>query len=421
MAADNVSSLTYFFKTKFRDKLVNDVPTGAGPIAANVMKRARSEPAGGRTLDTTWAYKSYDGVGEKAMTEAADLPEPLQSGALNATLALCHMGFAVGVTGHAEAMGSKPEFSWLRKKIAKEKGEEIRNKLASRMGRFMVWNGTANFGTIATGGVSGNVITVTGCSVKMFHKGEQIGCYTATSGGTNHLASAAAGRIVDIDELNNTLTLADATGATAADVLSPVGYYDATVPNGLRNICLNTGTIQGMVRSTAGYNLAKANVINFGSVSLGPTHMDQIRDLVEDVVDDREVSRTSTWACNRKFRRWAQLATIGQNRFADLNLAMGVPQMSVADKNGKKILTEDPRILDGEVYVYDAGEFVKVEPEGMEGGYPLENADGSVFFQANAASGSGHKDERRMYWMLRYNVGNDNFRGQAYGYGLLSP
>lgn len=421
MAADSVSSLTYFFKVPYRDKLVDDVPTGAGPVAANIMRQARSEKAGGRNLDTTWAYKSYDGVGEKAMTEDADLPEPVESGAVNATLALCHMGFSVGVTGHAEAMGTAPEFSWLRKKIAKEKGEEIRNKLSSRMGRFMVWNGTANFGTIAAGGVSGNVLTLTGVSVKMFHKGERVGSYSASSGGINRLVSAAAGRIVDTDENSNTITLADGTGATAGDYISPLGYYDATVPNGLRNIVLNTGTIQGMVRSTAGYNLAKATVINFGSVSLGPTHMDQIRDAVEDVIDDRPTTRVSTWACNRKFRRWAQIATIGQNRFADLNLAMGVPSMSVADKNGKKTLTEDPRILDGEVYVYDASQFVKIEPQGMEGGYPLETADGSVFFQANAASGSGHKDSKIMYWMLRYNVGNDDFRGQAYGYGLLSP
>ena len=67
------------------------------------------------------------------------------------------------------------------------------------------------------------------------------------------------------------------------------------------------------------------------------------------------------------------------------------------------------------------GKLVQVHPMGMEGGYFVQNQDGSMFFQATAASGAGYADSKLVYYVWRGNYGADEFRCHGYASGFLSP
>lgn len=425
MANNTTTSLANFAQIHYRQHYGNDVPKAMGAVASNIKSKSAKETAGGKNLDATWMQKSYQGVGAGALTQNGDFPQPLQMGALNYTLALTAAAYAVGISDDAEvAMGQGPGFGWLKKKYAKEIYADLVDYAASIRGRFLMNDGTPIFATVSavSGGALGYV-TISSGSIRMFRKGEVVGIYDATSAGTNQLTGAGTpGLIVDIDEQNNRLYLTDVTGAAANDYVALSGFYNATVPNGLRNLVgSNTGTVQGVLRTTAGNFLAQPNVINFASVSLGATTMDQIRDLVEDVSSDREGKRKSRWAVTRTTRRWAQLATTGQVRFAaPTNLSLGTPSVDVNDVNGATTLDEDKYLRDGEVFVYDASKFVQIAPQDGMDGYPVMNGD-SLYFQSTAASGAGYSASKVWYWVDRWNLGCDDFRKQGYGYGLLSP
>jgi len=422
MANDTTTTLSALFKIVQDNYLGNDIPRASGPTAALIRDKAKTRMAGGRNLDTTWAHKSYDGVGMGTLSEGGDFPATASSLGKNFTLALTHQAYAVGVTGHAQAMGTSSKASWLRKSLVAEKTEELKQKVGSIRGRFLMNDGTPIFArvSVVSGGADGYITISTG-SIHMFRKGETITVRDAASSGSEQLTGGAgSGLIKDIDYQNGRLYCADVTGAAASDYIALSGFYDTTVPNGLRNIVAATGTIQGLVRTTVGNFLAQANVKSVSGAIQSST-VDEIRDLVKEIGGERDDPYTSTWIANYKTRRWATDATIGQNRFTDLALTLGVSEVMLNDKSGKRPLMEDPYLRDAEMFVIDPSQFVTIAPEGMEGGEFVTNADGSVLFQQTAASGAGYADAKLMYYVDRWNIGCDNFRVQAYASGFSAP
>lgn len=421
-AIDNVTTATKFFKTYYRDYMGNDVPN-ISPAFRLIDGRAKKITAGGTSLNVTWAHKSYDGVGIGALSDGGDFPTAADSGAINYTLGLSHLAFTVKWTGHLEAAGTSKTAGWAGDYV-KMKAKELRNKQKSVVARLLMNDGTANFGVIASIEASGanKYITVTGLPVHAFMKNETLTIRDAAASGSEQLTGSGDGQITDLDYVNGRIVLAHTQGAAVADYVAISGLYDQTVPNGIQNIVSNTGAIAGITRTTAGNYLAQANYFDASSASLDSTDFDELRDIIEEVAGLREGSYRSTWLCNPKMRRWAVLATVGQNRFTDINnMQVGVSSMNVGDKDGTKELVTDPYCTDGDLYCVDFGKWVMAYPEGMKGGYAVETS-GSVFHRANASGNApGHADAQLMYWVWRGNVAADDYRCQGRKTNLVSP
>jgi hypothetical protein len=230
------------------------------------------------------------------------------------------------------------------------------------------------------------------------------------------------GTVVEVDHQNGTVTVTNIGSVVAGDFLAIKAIRGSAPPNGIRNLfALTTGTVQGINRATAGNHYAEPNVVTL-SGSLTGTMIDQVRDLVGEVGGQRSTSYNSVFVMHPTVRRWATLATIGQNRFADMqNLQLGNAGMKVADVDGVKTFIEDPYLRTGEVFVVDPTQCILAYPQGMEGGYFVENPSGDIFFQETAGSASGYADATLMYYVQRWNLGCDNFRVQGYGSGFVSP
>lgn len=419
MAGDTRTSATEFFKQVY-SQYMGDDQQNASPLWGMVEKVAKKEEVGGRNLDAQWVHQQYEGVGMSALSEGGDYPTAASDLAINPSLGLAHWAFAVDFTGHLEAQGSDREAGWAGD-WKKKKAKALRNRHRSLLARFAMHDGTANWGTVATvSGTTNGFITVSGVPIHFFYPGETLTIRDLTTGGSEQLTGGAgSGLIVDVDYENERVYLADVTGAAAADTIALDGFYDQTVPNGIKNIIDSGGTIQGVNRSTVGNFMYRATEQTTTS-ALSPSDVDALRDAVEDLATTRGLKYKSTWIGNRKMRRWATLATIGQNRFADLDLTLGVPKVKIGDRHGTRDFITDQYIVDGELYVACFEDWIQAYPKKMKGGYPVMNGS-SVLWPATAASGTGYADRRIMYWACRTNLGARCFRTQAKRTGIVSP
>ena len=419
MAGDTTTSATQFYKQKFSPYLGDD-QQHACPTWGVIERLAKREEVGGKNLDAQWAHQRYAGVGMGALTEGGDYPTAAAAAAINPALGLAHWAFAVDFTGHLEAQGSDREAGWAgdwKKKLSRD----LRDRHRFLLARFAFHDGTANWGTVsAVSGTTDGYIEVSGAPIWFFQPGETLTIRDTASGGTEQLTGGAgSGLIKDIDYDNNRVYMADVSGAAANDTIAISGFYDATVPNGIKNIIGNTGTIQGINRATVGNYMYRATVQTTTS-SLSPTNVDELRDTVEAIASARGMKYRSQWIGNRKMRRWATLATIGQNRFADLDLTLGVPSVKIGDRSGPRTFIEEDYVLDGQLFVASIADWCLAYPKKLKGGYPVMNGS-SVLWPATAASGTGYADRRIMYWAVRQNLGARNFRTQAKRTGIVSP
>jgi len=420
VAGDTTTSAAGFLKQKFSNFLGDD-QQHASDLWMMIEKQAGTEEAGGLNQNVKWAHAQYAGVGMKGLSEGGDYPTAQPAKAINPTLGLAHWAFAVDFTGHLSAAGSSSDVSWAgdwQRKL----GKDLRDRQRSLTARFACHDGTANWGQIvAVSGTTNGYMTITGVPIHFFHPGEVVTIRDSASSGTEQLTNAAtgAGKIVEIDYANSRVYLADMTGAAADDYIALSGFYDVTVPNGIKNIIDSAGTIQGIARGTVGNFMYQATE-QTTTAALSPSDVDLLRDTVQDIASLRKGKYKSQWVGNRKMRRWATLATAGQSRFVDLDLTMGVAEMKIQDRDGRAGLIEDPYILDGELYVASFGKWVKAYPKKLKGGYPVLN-NGSPLWKANAASGSGKADRDILYWACRMNLGCRDFRCQAKRTGITSP
>lgn len=422
MARDTTTTASNFYKTLYRDFMASDVPM-ASKLSRTLEKRAKHITAAGTSLNATWQHKSADGVGMTVLSEAGDFAQPVASVPKQMSLGLAHCQFTVGFTGHLEAQGKSKAATWTGDYV-KMKGRELRDKARSVWARFLLHDGTANFGQItAVSGTTNGYITVDTAPIHFYVKQEELTIRdTASSGSEQLTGGAGSGVIQDVDYINGRIYLADVSGAAIGDYVALANFYDSTVPNGIENIASASGTIQGLARATVGNFLAQATYVDAGSTALTADQVDSLRDTVEDIAGTRDDGGyNSMWVCDRQMRRWMALATIGYNRFAGLDMTLGTPSMKVGDRDGEKMVIEDPFVRSGKLFAICPDEWVIADPEGMKGGYPVVNGSGGVFFQGNAASGVGHADHKLMYWIWRRNAGCDNFRAQGQRDNIVSP
>ncbi len=417
-APDTTTTLNKFFKQPFSNFMGNDLPK-ASDLAATIEEEAVEETCGGANLDVIFANKYASGVGSGALTEGGAFPESRPSKAFQYTLGLAHMAWTVRWTGHAEAMGESEKMGWIRG-IIKEKSEEIKDQAKRDWARWVLHTGNSYLGQITAIEASGanKYITVDGASIHFYEVGQILTIRDLSTGGSEQLTGSGDGHVVEVDYVNGRVYLAHTQGAAVADYVAWSGYYDATVPNGLQKIVDDSGTIQGVTRTTVGYFSSQAVDISNGSLPMEWNTPDILRDTVNNVADDRGGRGGAVWVMNREMRRECANATVGQNRFSDLNLKMGVTKMSIDDDGGKKEIIEEKALPFGTMWACVFRHFVKAYPEGMKGGYakrvgnsvvlPVYNSDGALI------------DSSQMVWIIRRNIGCRLFRCQGRTTGIVA-
>lgn len=419
---DTVASVQGFFKQPYSNWLGSDIPTGSD-LAMLIEEQGTEETCGGLNLDVKWAHKVGDGVGSGALVEAGPFPTARSSSAINYTLALTHRAYRVRWTGHAEAMGDDEKMSWI-KGIAAEKGQEIRDAAALETSRWILHTGSAILGQITAIEANGanKYITIDGASIFFYQKNQRLTVRTLITLGAEKLTNANIGGtvygvVMDVDYVNGRVVLDDTAGATVGDYVAWRDYYDATVMNGLQNIALNTGSIQGVTRTAVGYYSSQATVYPF-SAAVGPMTADILRDTVKNIAEPRTKYK-SYWAFHPTVRRWFTLATIGQNRFSDLSLKVGVNTMKVADRDGTKEFIEDQNLPTGKFWMVAPAKFVHGYPKGMKGGYAKKQGNSALLSDYN--TDGQLLDTNSLAWIMRDNFGCRDFRAQGVGTGLTSP
>lgn len=422
MAGDTTTSAAGFFHQRFSEHLHKDTRF-ASDMLREIEGAAQEEIAGGDSLDVKWAHESYEGVGMQSLAEGGDYATADPSHAVQPYLGLSHFSFAVDFTGHLEAQGASNRDGWVDAgSWRQKKARDLRDKRRTLLARFVMRDGSPIWGQVAsTSGGVGGYITVTGVSIFCFRKGETLTIRDLASGGSEQLTGGTgAGLIIDVDEELGRVYLNDVSGANPNDYIALAGFYDATVPNGILNIVDSDGTINGMPRGTVGNFMFRA-IEQVVTGPLGPSDVDILRDAVADRTDQHsDGSYNTKWCGNRQSRQAMTLATIGQNRFTDLDLSMGVAGMKISDRNGTKKFVEDRLFQFGELFACDFRKWLRAVPSGSKGGYPVRNGN-SLFWPATAASGAGYADKRIMYWVERRNWSARDFRCQGKRVGWTSP
>jgi len=416
---DTVATLQEFFKQPYSNYLGSDLPKESD-LATMIANEGSTETCGGLGLDVQWAEKTGDGVGSGALAEGGAFPQPVSSSAFNYKLALTHRAYSVMWTGHSEAMGTSEKMSWING-IIEEKGQEIRDRAAIETARFMLHTGSAILGQVtAVEGLGANkYIVVDGASIHFYQKNQRLTARDLSTGGTEQFTGNSGNPVlvVDVDYVNGYVYMADTSGVSVGDYIAWANYYDATVPNGLQNLVLATGTIQNVTRTTVGYSASRATVYAYNAAVTALTP-DILRDLIKNVARPRGTYK-HTYVLHPTVRQWFSIACVGMNRFADMKFKVGVRSVTVATERGDQEWTEDANLPTGKFWVIDPSKFVRAYPEGMKGGYakrvgnatilPVYNTDGAMV------------DKQQMIWIIRDNHGCRDFRVQGVGTGLTAP
>ena len=423
MAGELLSTLANFHQTKYRDILNSDVPR-ASKAALMLFNKARKIELGGTSLNTTWAHQTAEGVGFGALTEGGDYPSAGYDSAENPTLGMTHFAGSVRWSGHAIAAGNKTRYDGER--LIRKKAKALTSQVKKYIARMFMWDGTDIL--CQAGAVSGTTngyftIKSGGCPIHFFEPGQVVTFRNAASSGSEQLtnASSGGGRVVAIDPDLGRVYLADITGGAADDYIAWANCYDASIPNGLRNLVDSGGTsVMGVDRTAAAGAFLRSIEIDHNSAGMSSTLVDELRDRIMDQAHLRGGKGNTSWVGNRKMRRWAAQATIGQNRFADLDLTLGVASVNVNDKDGKKSFVEDEYLIDGELFAVTWSKFVCGTPEGERGGRPVMNGS-SPLFQATASSGDGYADAQMQYVTWRGNLGIDEGRCHGKATNIAAP
>lgn len=422
MAGELLSTLTNFHQTKYRDILNTDVPR-ASKAAMLLFNRSKKIELGGTSLNVTWAHQTAEGVGFGPVTEAGDYPAAGYDSAENPTLSMTHFSTSVRWSGHAIAAGNQTRYDGQR--LIRKKSRALTNQMKKYIARLFMWDGTDILcQALAVSGTTNGYFTIKsgGCPIHFFEPGQVVTFRDAASSGTEQLTNSAtgAGRVTGVDPDLGRVYLADMTGGAADDYIAWGNCYDATMPNGMRALVDSGGTVQGIDRSTAAGAFWRCIEIDHSSAGMTSTLVDELRDRIMDQAFLRNGKYMTTWLGNRKMRRWATQATIGQNRFADLDLTLGVAGVNINDKDGRKKFVEDDYLIDGELYAVTWDAFCLGTPEGEQGGKPVMNGN-SPLFQATAASGSGYADAQLQYLVWRGNIGIDDARCQGKTTSIAAP
>lgn len=418
MAADTLSSASQFLK-EYQANFANSDAQKASELNGEFMLRTKKIPVGGKSLNVTWETEYSDGVGESVLTEGGNFASPQASAAKNPTLGIVHRSFAVEVTGHllkagkADAMAFENAKNWIKKK-----NKELVERAKKRRARDIMWNGTAEYGTVAVADNTADkayfTVTAGGVPLNFFEAGDVVGFYDAASGGN----LTGSGRVVGVDPAAGRVYMSTMAGVSAGNFISLVAYYNATMPNGIRNLVSNTGTLQGLDRTHGANTWLRCVLKDNAAAAMGASFVDEVRDaaFVQNYARD---GGPKVWVSNSKTRRWATLSTRDQVRFlSPEKTSLGATQVGINTDSGETRLIVDELCMDGELFAIDPSSFVEAAPEGGSGLEYVE-VGGSHILQ-KVGSG-GYADAQQIIGVMRWNNGLETARSNVKGYNFASP
>lgn len=416
VTGDLMADVDLGLKTDFHDVFVKQI-YARSHVLDRIKKHGKKRSLGGRSGQAVWAVDAVHAMGMSIHDEGGDFGIARPDRQKNYTIQGVRKNFILEISGDVLAYTKKTSASYLGD-FLKRKMKNLLSAAQWYYATAVMANGDSQIAQIASGGVSGNVLTLDDPGVRWLRKGDYVTIRPATSGGAEQLTGGdGSGEIVDIDRNAGTITLSDATGAAAADYVYREGTYDSstggkTTVNGLRNLIAATGTVQGTNRATAGNGFAKAFVLDNGAAALTENDFMELNDLIEDYSFSGDHKGVEFITDSPSVRTLFAVIDERHRFMANDQMDVGFGKLRIHTTHGPRDLTADPLCYPGDVYRLDFKEFLIFEPQGEEGGV-WHNRHGSTLLPLNASSGQGYADGWQAVRVCRMNIGLDEFQCQG--------
>lgn len=410
MTQNTTSSWNEAFQVDYQDVFTKQI-FGQSKTATMIRNKGQMWPTGGQSFQKVWGVDAVHGFGVNALGEGGDLAPGRPHRAKNFTLGLGEFSFSTEFSGKliSQAKKAGPKFfKELIDRHMKDLLDNVQFFVATRL--FM--NGDGNYGQISA--ISSNTLTINTPGPIWLRPGMYIAVPDAVTGGSDQLTGtdATRGEIIDVDREAGTITIADATGAAVNDYVALQNLYDQPEMNGLRNlIAVNTGTVQGINRATAGHNFAKPWILDLSAAALTELNFTQLNNRVAKYSNNvssvgQFVSDYTT--CEDLFE------VIGsRHRYADnKNMTAGVEALHLHTPDGPKPLIPEKFAYPNELLAMRPETFVYVHPQGEEGGHWFSE-DGQILRPMTASSGAGYADAWTASRVYRGNMGCTDFNANA--------
>lgn len=409
---EDLSNFDLALKTFYVDEVIRDIPDFV-PFLKTIRGRTKDRPTGGRSRTATWEVETAANLSWGPLTEAGDFAAPRKGTYKNYSLSLADMSFGFEFSGHLESAGTRKDMNFFME-LGEKFANDTKKTVTRLLGILIMLDGTAVLGTI--GALPGsNVVTMDTGNINNILLGMRLTIRDLASGGTEQLTSAqpASGTVTNVNEVSNQFTVTDISGAAVGDFIAIYEFYGATLPNALRNVVSNTGTFQGIVRTTAGNTFASSPVTTdtsaYGdSMLIGAAH--------NVLKFSREEDPTADWLAITDFdsTKWYYLTKMDQVRYTgdQKKIVGGYDTVGISTGGGGTVnLTADKRAWPGETIITRPQDWFIMRPtSGLKSGW-VENGAGGYLFQKTGSAANGvYADAKQGFWVERLNYGNDRPR-----------
>ena len=418
MTTNTTTTWNEAFQKDYQDVFTKQV-YGQSKTASIISKMGKKWPVGGQSFQITWASRTSQGAGSSSLSEDGDLATGRPSRAKNFTEGVAEYSFSKEISGKLISQSKKRGPKFFKDVIDQFMSELLDDQQFFSACRLFQ-DGTGLIAQVSA--VNSNVLTLATPGPIWLRTGQYVGVYDNTTGGTDQLTGTAGTRaeIVDVDRENSTITLADATGAAANDYVFLLNHYDATECNGLQNlIAVQTGTVQGVNRATAGNNYAKPWLIDRGTGVLRERDfMDMNTRLSKyaNNVDSVGMIVTDHDTCIDLFE-----AIGDRHRYSDnKKMVAGFETMAIHTPDGTKSLIPEKFVYPGHIYGLNPSKFAMLHPAGEEGGH-FFSQDGQILRPMTASSGAGYRDSWVVSRILRTNMVCTDFNANVTLKNFTSP
>lgn len=418
VTGDTLTTANLGLKTFFRKKLIRDIPDEV-PFFTAIKDKTKNVTVGGRSLQATWAIETQRGSGYNVFSEGGDLATPRAMAFANYTQTLAHYSVGFEFTGHLEAAGKSDPYTYIGG-ILMKLTDETKRTMTRLLGISVMNDGTAVLGQITA--ISTNVLTIGSTQIAWFEPGMFLTVRDTTTSGSEQLTSAqpASGKITAVDYANSTVEIADATGASVNDYVAIYGLYDQTLIQGIRSLVDNSGTVQGVDRSTAGNEFAESWELAAGGAAISESLIQQLNDLIFKF--SRHKKAPKYYLTDADSVRWAFLSLVGRQRYADTDgMVGGYETVKFHTGDGPRELIKDPNAYPAETYALCLDDFGLLRPETGTGSGWFEVGGNVLHAKTGSAANGVYADAKQGWWIERIQLICDIFRNQAKLTGYVSP
>jgi hypothetical protein len=262
MAAQNTAStISAWLKEVYADKLDTLIPEGVRLVKMVKFSQGEKELGDKYIQPVALTHEFGFSVGTGAFT----LKDAVAATYAEAQVEGKNLLLRTQVSYDAMAKASNS-----KKAFMKWSEQVVSNMTASFTKRLEVLHfyGGTSLGTVSA--VNSNTLTITTATwasgIWAGAESAPLNAYDTASGGSRQDTAAAGFMVISsVDLVARTITVDDATGVAANDLIYFYGFYGSEL-NGLDKICTNTGTLYNI--SASSYALWKGNSYSAGSAKL---------------------------------------------------------------------------------------------------------------------------------------------------------